>query len=79
MLFRSIVHAPGAKVKGRTVTWTIGSLKARKSATRSLVLQAVGRGSHSLAFDVTSTNLVNTTASASTISISSGSALSPTG
>jgi hypothetical protein len=74
-----IVRAPGAKVKGRTVTWTIGSLKARKSATRSLVLQAVGRGSHSLAFDVTSTNLVNTTASASTISISSGSALSPTG
>ncbi|MGI9117880.1 MAG: hypothetical protein ACR2JV_09655 [Gaiellales bacterium] len=74
-----IASAPGGKIKGQTITWKIGDLKAKKTALRSLVLVPVGRGSHSVDFSVASENLVGATASAASIMVSGNAAPGVTG
>ncbi len=64
-----LVSAPGATVKGRTVTWTIGNLKSKAAVERSMTIEAIGRGRHAVGFAVTSTNLASTTGTVASILI----------
>lgn len=51
-----LVRAPGAKVRGRTVTWAVGDLKASGVASRRMTLLALRRGAGVVGIRVVTSN-----------------------